>query len=216
MDNYEILKNDEALNNIIDSINKVNEDNLLACHGRYHTMFVVNMIEYVLKELGFSKNIIELGKIAGLLHDIGVITGKKGHALKSSIMCVQFLDKTNLSQENKEIIIHAIADHSIGKEITSPVGAALILVDKIDISKFRILELGKKDAWHNNLLNLEEVILKVKANKIIINYVVNDKFSKEKLLSEYKKKVTLPIKASKYLGCDCIFEINGKIDMDFI
>lgn len=34
MNNYDLLKNDKELNNIIDSINKINENNLLACHGR--------------------------------------------------------------------------------------------------------------------------------------------------------------------------------------
>lgn len=111
MNNYNLLKNDKELNNIIDSINKVNENNLLACHGRYHTTFVINTIEKLLSILNFEEDIIELGKIAGLLHDIGTIEGKKGHAYRSSEMCIHFLDKTKLSQENKDTIIHAIEDH---------------------------------------------------------------------------------------------------------
>ena len=53
MNNYNLLKNDKELNNIIDSINKVNENNLLACHGRYHTTFVINTIEKLLSILNF-------------------------------------------------------------------------------------------------------------------------------------------------------------------
>ncbi len=34
MNNFDLLYNDKELNNIIDSINKVNENNLLTCHGR--------------------------------------------------------------------------------------------------------------------------------------------------------------------------------------
>ena len=211
MENYEILKKDEELNAIIDSINKVNESSLLACHGRYHTTFVINTIETLLSQLGFDKHIIELGKIAGLLHDIGTINGKKGHAFRSSEMCVPFLNKTNLSREDKDIIIHAIEDHSNGDNITSSVGAALLLADKINISKNRVLELGKQDHWHSNLLNIEETVLKVDGKNIIVNYIVNDKFSKEILLGELKKGITAPIKASKYLGYNCIFELNGNI-----
>lgn len=62
MQNYEILINNPELNEIIDSINEVNKNTLLACHGRYHTTFVVNTIEFILQELGYSKEIIELGK----------------------------------------------------------------------------------------------------------------------------------------------------------
>ena len=209
--NYDLLNNDKELNNIIDSINKVNEDNLLACHGRYHTTFVIKTIEKLLTKLNFGEDIIELGKIAGLLHDIGTIEGKKGHAHRSSEMCIHFLNKTRLSQESKDIIIHAIEDHSNGNEINSPVGAALLLADKIDISKDRVLELGKQDRWHNNLLNIEETILTVEDKNIIINYVVNDKFSKKILLEEWKKGITIPIKASNYFNYNCIFQLNGNI-----
>lgn len=209
MENYEILINDEELNIIIDSINKVNESSLLACHGRCHTMSVIDNIETLLTGLNFNSRIIELGKIASLLHDIGTIEGKKEHAKRSSEMCIQFLNKTNLSQDDKDIIIHAIEDHSNGDNITSPVGAALLLADKIDISKNRVLELGKQDQWHSNLLNIDKIVLKVDDKNIIINYIVNDKFSKEILLGEWSKGITAPIQASQYLGCNCIFQFNG-------
>lgn len=84
MNNYDLLNNDKELNNIIDSINKVNENILLACHGRYHITFVIKTIENLLTKLNFDEYIIELGKIAGLLHDIGIIEGKKGHEHRSS------------------------------------------------------------------------------------------------------------------------------------
>lgn len=135
MENFENLINNQELNEIIDSINEKNKETLLACHGRYHTTFVVNTIEIILKKLGYSDNVVELGKIAGLLHDIGTITGKKNHAIKSSEMCNKFLDTLTLSKEEKEIIIHAIEDYSNGNAINSPVGASLLLADKINISK---------------------------------------------------------------------------------
>lgn len=207
--NYDLLNNDKELNNIIDSINKVNANNLFACHGRYHTTFVIKNVENLLAKLGFNDAVIELGKIAALLHDIGAIKGKKGHAHRSSEMAVYFLDKTQLSQESKNIIIHAIDDHSNGNEINSPVGAALLLVDKIDISKDRVLELGKQDRWHSNWLNIEKNLLTVEEKNIIINRVVNDKFSKEILSEEWEKGRTMPVKASNYLGYKCIFQFNG-------
>lgn len=126
-------------------------------------------------------------------------------------MCIHFLEKTKLSQESKDIIIHAIEDHSNGNNIQSPVGAALLIADKIDISKNRVLELGKQDFWHSNLLNIEETILTVEDKKIIINYIVNDKFSKEILFSEWKKGFLIPIKACTYLGCECVYKINDEI-----
>lgn len=209
MENYDLLNNDKELNTIIDSINQTNSDTLFACHGRYHTTFVINTVETLLTSLHFKKDMIELGKIAALLHDIGTIEGKKGHAHRSSEMCIHFLEKTKLTKECKDIIIHAIDDHSNGNEITSPVGAALLLADKIDLSKNRVLELGKKDQWTSNLLNIEETILTVENKNIIINYIINDKFSRKIFLEELNKGMTSSIKASKYFGYNCIFQFNG-------
>lgn len=126
-------------------------------------------------------------------------------------MCIHFLNKTTLSQEDKDIIIHAIKDHSNCNDINNPIGAALTFADKIDISKNRVLELGKTDHWHRNWLNIEEVILTVEDKKIIVNYIVNDKFSKEILLEDWYKGIVVPNKASNYLGCRCIFQINGNM-----
>lgn len=39
---------------------------------------MINAIEKLLTSLNFDRKTIELGKIAGLLHDIGTIDGKKG------------------------------------------------------------------------------------------------------------------------------------------
>lgn len=210
MNNYAFLNNDVELNNIIDSINKVNEDYLLACHGRYHTTFVINTVERILTGLKFDNDVIELGKIAALLHDIGTINGKKGHAHRSSEMCIKFLDKTNLSQASKDIIIHAIYDHSNGDDLNSPIGAALLLADKINLSKDRVLELGKSDNSLSNFLNVEETILTVRNNDIIINYIANDKFSIEMFVKQWDKVINVSIKACDYLGCKCIFQFNGR------
>lgn len=210
MNNYSLLNNDVELNNIIDSINKVNEDYLLACHGRYHTTFVINIVEKILAGLKFDNEVIELGKIAALLHDIGTINGKKGHAHRSSEMCIKFLDKTNLSQASKNIIIHAIYDHSNGDDLNSPVGAALLLADKINLSKDRVLELGKSDNSLSNFLNVEETVLTVRNKDIIINYVANDKFSIEMFVKQWEKVINVSIRASDYLGCKCVFQINGR------
>lgn len=211
MRDFEILKKDIELNKIIDTINEINRGFLLNCHGRYHTMFVVNTISKILTELNYSDRIIELGMISGLLHDIGTIEGKKGHAIRSAEMCKKFLDKTYLSDIEKEIVYHSIEDHSNGINIVSPIGAALLIADKIDISKDRVTELGKKDNWHSNLLEIEKVNVIIKEQTIIIDYIVTPHFSIDILKSEWRKGILVPIKASKYLNCKCVFQINHQI-----
>ena len=185
--NYQKLYYDEELNHILDSINKINKDVLFACHGREHTMSVVNMVACILNQLGYDEHTIELGKIAGLLHDIGVIRGKKNHAKRSSEMASVYLDKIHLSVKDKGIIKSAILDHSKGENISSAIGASLLIADKIDVSDNRILPFGKKQS-HFFMKGIENITLTVENEEIGIEYQVNEKFNKEIFFQEHKYK----------------------------
>lgn len=232
---YEVLESDIKLNEILDNanyrlnelLNFVNETTgknyCGACHGRYHAMYVVKVIEHILRALSYDNNTVELGKIAGLLHDIGCTYGKKEHAWMSSNMCVEFLNKTNLAQEDKYIIFHAIQDHSNGNNINSVIGAALLIADKIDVSKNRgfyvkkdlknkglIIEedLNKKD----DLCEIEDIDIIILNNVITFNFITNGSFSKLKdiLLKTTMESFMKIEKGSKYLNCICVFKINGE------
>ena len=207
--NFHNLYADKKLNEIINTVNEVNKNTFMTCHGKYHVEFVIKTIEYILQSFHFNEEAIELGKIAGLFHDIGCISGKKDHAKTSSEMCIQFLDKTNLTNKNKDIIIQAVSDLSNGNNISSTAGAALLIADKINVSKDRVLPLGYNDRWHRNLCEIEEMGITVSDNIITINYITTDKFSKNILLEEWHKGILIPIKASKYFNCTCKFMING-------
>ena len=88
MVDYEKLCCDSNVNLLIDSINIVQNNDLIGCHGRYHTMFVVNTVAYILQSLFYDIRTIKLGKIAALLHDIGIIAGRKNHAQKSAALAI--------------------------------------------------------------------------------------------------------------------------------
>ena len=211
MDAYKNYCNDGDINKIIDTINEMHKGMFAACHGRYHAMFVVDMAEHILKSLSYDPRIIELGKIAALMHDIGNIAGRWNHARKSAALAAVFLDgSVDFSPEEKNMIVQAIEDHSTGKNISSAVGAALLIADKVDISKRRVLPSETIDAWHKNLLEIEDVDVHVSSKAIIINYITTEAFSKNLLVSEYTKGFSLPIKAANYLGCTCHFQFNGK------
>ena len=139
-DYYEHLCNASDINMVLDNINeifnKTYKNMFTACHGRYHAEFVVDTIEYTLKSLSYDSRIVELGKVAALLHDIGMITGRWEHARKSAVLSAVIFDGSDhLSSDEKKILISAIEDHSKGKNITNAVGAALLIADKVDWSK---------------------------------------------------------------------------------
>ena len=237
---YEILINDMELNYIIDnvnynmnhSINFVNGTSDInytyCCHGKHHTFFVVGLIEYILSALSYDAHTIELGKIAGLLHDIGCYYSRHDHARISASMCLYFVSKTNFNSNDLKIIEQAVLDHSTGTDINSAVGAALMIADKMtDANRANPVkadlirggfkneaELNKLDKYVNpSPVNKDFVQLNIKDRDIIFSYDVEG--NKEKFINEYliKKLTSAPFiltqKAAAYLKCNCIYQVNG-------
>lgn len=213
MDAYEKYYNDRDINEIIDTNNemldKMTDGAFRMCHGRYHTMFVVDTVEYILKSLSYDARTIELGKIAALLHDIGCIAGRWNHARKSAALATVFLDEPiHLLPEEVKMIIQAIEDHSDGKCISSAAGAALLIADKMDFSKNRCLPLKSTDAEYINDLKIDNVDICVSDKSITVNCVSTESFSKDLFKSTYTRYNVL-MNASEYLGCAFHFQFNG-------
>lgn len=214
MDRYERLYHSPEIAMILDNINevlnKVENGLLRGCHGRYHAMFVVDKVEYILKSLSFDSKTVELGKIAALLHDIGNIAGRRNHARKSAALAEVFLDDLkDLLPAEKEMIVQAIGDHSDGENIISPIGAALLLADKVDVSIRRRLHKEPIDNWYRNLLQIEDVDINTYGTEIIINFITTEVFSKEAFADGYRENFNLITKAAEYLGCTCNFQFDG-------
>jgi len=201
---YKQFYNKDTLK-ILDAINDM-WGYYVACHGRYHALFVADTVEYILKSLSYDKKTIELGKIAGLLHDIGCIVGRWNHASMSAAIVTVWLESTSLLPEEKNIILQAIENHSRGKTHSSAVDAALFIADKIDASKKRNLNPEPSHVRYSGLSTIDDVKINIKNDTITINYITTDKFSINKDNSPYN----LLVSAANYLGCTCHFHINGK------
>ena len=238
---YEILKNDKEINYILDNANYNMNHSInfvkgtsginycVACHGRHHTLFVAGVIEYILSALHYDAHTIELGKIAGLLHDIGNFYSRHDHAKISAYMCLHFVSKTNLNSNDLKIIEQAVLDHSTGTEIISAVGAALMIADKMTDIKRGIpvkadlkkggfdneAELNKYDSPNDvtHVYNIKDVEINIKNNDIIFNYFVEGDtklFINEYLLVRLTRTpFILTRKAVGFLECNCIYKVNG-------
>jgi len=217
MDTYEILFNDGDINVIIDStnemLNKMTNNAFTMCHGRYHAMFVVNTVERILKSLSYDLRFIELGKIAALLHDIGCITGRWNHAKKSAVLAEVFLSGSiQFLPEEINMIVQAIEDHSNGVRISSAMGAALLIADKVDFSRKRNLPSKNVDAGYQNNLEIESVEIDISEKVISINSITTKAFSIDIFKSGYTR-YNMVLKASEFLGCTCRFLFNDKEEM---
>ncbi len=108
-------------------------------HGMRHVTYVSHKTKQILHDLGFSERMVELGAIAGFLHDIGNMHNRKHHGVTGANIVFNELRQMGMDIEEVTTITTAIANHEeeIGEPI-SPLTAALILADKSDAHRTRV------------------------------------------------------------------------------
>ena len=60
-------------------------------HSFAHVKIVSDTVGYILSTLGFDEHTVELGKIAGYLHDIGNIVNRINHSQSGAIISFKIL-----------------------------------------------------------------------------------------------------------------------------
>lgn len=143
MNYQEIKKNEEVLA----YIRKGNADlGVLGFtdHSEAHTALVAERAAYILDKLGYSEHEKELVKIAGFMHDIGNFINRKNHAEYGGILANDILKQTDMSLEDRVIVVSAISNHdeSTGGA-KDPISAALIIADKTDVRRNRVRTVDK-------------------------------------------------------------------------
>ena len=109
-------------------------------HSNRHIGIVSKRTGEILQKLGFSERTIELGKIAGYLHDIGNCVNRVDHAHTGAILTYNILKEMGMSAEERTEIMMAIGNHDekTGTAV-SDISAALILADKSDVHRDRVV-----------------------------------------------------------------------------
>lgn len=108
-------------------------------HSFAHVCRVAETTGYILETLGFSERTVELGKIAGYLHDIGNLVNRVDHSQSGAIMAFRLLDQWGFDPEEISVIVTAIGNHDEGTGVpVNEVAAALILADKSDVRRTRV------------------------------------------------------------------------------
>lgn len=108
-------------------------------HGFRHVNYVSKVTEYVLRTLDYDERTVELGAIAGYLHDIGNMFNRKHHGISGAQIVYTELRRMGVPLDEICTITTAIANHEeeIGHAV-SPITAALILADKSDAHRTRV------------------------------------------------------------------------------
>lgn len=144
-------------------------------HSIRHVSIVSERASKVLEILGYSKERIEIAKIAGYMHDIGNCVNRVDHAHTGAILANQILKDIGMDVKHRTEIMIAIGNHDeqTGTAV-SDISAALILADKSDVHRDRVV--------NTNISTFD------KHDKV--NYAVtNSKFTMDK----EERKVTLDI-----------------------
>ncbi|MCL2096920.1 MAG: HD domain-containing protein [Oscillospiraceae bacterium] len=138
---FDIIKDDEKVRAYI----KAGDDALRALrfteHSFAHVYKTADTASSLLTELGYAERECELAKIAGLLHDIGNMVNRSGHALTGAVLAEGILSEYSMPYSETASVICAIGNHD--EETGRPVNiiaAALILADKSDVRRSRVTE----------------------------------------------------------------------------
>lgn len=145
-------------------------------HSARHTSIVSERAGKILQDLGYSKDRVELAKIAGYLHDIGNCVNRQDHAHTGAILAYNILKDMGMDVQSRTEIMTAIGNHdeATGTAV-SDISAALILADKSDVHRNRVVK--------TNIASFD------KHDKV--NYAVTDA---QVILNKQKRKIVLDIK----------------------
>ncbi len=110
-------------------------------HSKRHISIVSKRAGDILKALGYSEERIELAKIAGFLHDIGNCVNRLDHAQSGAILAYNILKEIGMNAKDRTDIMMAIGNHDEGTgTAVSDISAALILADKSDVHRNRVVK----------------------------------------------------------------------------
>lgn len=109
-------------------------------HSHRHISTVSKRAGDILEQLGYPERTVELARIAGYLHDIGNVVNRVDHAHSGAILSYNILKEMGMPLEECTEIMTAIGNHdeNTGTAV-SEISAALILADKSDVHRDRVI-----------------------------------------------------------------------------
>lgn len=110
-------------------------------HSKRHISIVSKRAGDILRALGYPEERIELAKIAGFLHDIGNCVNRLDHAQSGAILAYNILKEIGMNAKDRTEVMMAIGNHDEGTgTAVSDISAALILADKSDVHRNRVVK----------------------------------------------------------------------------
>lgn len=214
---YEQIRQDEAVKIYIRQADATLAALGYTEHSFAHVGRVAEIAGYVLETMGYPERTVELGKIAGYLHDIGNLVNRVEHSQSGAVMAFRLLDKMGFLAEEICTVVSAIGNHDEGTGVpVNPVAAALILADKSDVRRSRVRVTDIKDFDIHDRVNYSvtksELKINEKKTNVKLKLTVDTHFSPVMNYFEiFMNRMILCRKAAEALGLDFKLIINEQI-----
>ena len=174
-------------------------------HGHRHISIVSKRAGDILEKLGYPERTVELTRIGGYMHDIGNCVNRVDHAHTGAILAYNILKEMGMPIEEITEIMMAIGNHdeNTGTAV-SDISAALILADKSDVHRDRVVNKNLSTFDIHDRVNYAvtnaNLIMDEKERKVTLNLTIDTKISPVLDYFEIFMQRTMMCKyAAKYL-----------------
>ena len=184
-------------------------------HSEVHAALVAERAANILEILGYSKEEIELVKVAAFMHDIGNAINRSRHAEYGSLLANDILKETGMDRQERLTVVSAIAHHdeSTGGA-TDVISAALIIADKTDVRRNRVRQKPKANFDVHDRVNYAvtktDLIIDKDKKQISLNLEIDEKIcTMYEYFDIFLGRMLMCRKASELLGVTFRLMVNG-------
>lgn len=208
------VKSSDEVRALIDMQSKYLEILGYTEHGLRHVSYVCKTTANILRETGADDRLIELGEIAGWLHDVGNALSRTRHGLTGGMLSYGVLVRIGMDPAEAAHIANAIANHEEETGIAGDaLSAALILADKSDAHRSRINKRNYDEFDIHDRVNMsiKKNYLVVDRDKDVIRLVIimDSTSAPMEYLQIYLERMVMCETAATRLGYTFELVING-------
>lgn len=186
-------------------------------HGLRHASLVSTVTQGILMQLQATPRRAELGAIAGYIHDVGNLVGRRGHNSTGGAIALGLLQRLGMPPEEIVDVVTAIANHDEGDgEPVSDLSAALILADKADVHRSRVRNPNPATFDNHDRVNYaaRRSYVRVDAKRQVIAYdlTIETEALPGGVLDYFEiflPRMLMARKAAQFLKCQFEFNINN-------
>lgn len=212
----EDVRNNEKIKVLIKTANTVLEAMGYTEHGLRHVGYVSKTAGDILKTLDYDERTVELGAIAGWVHDVGNGINRHFHGLNGASMLYPILNEIGFPIEETAQILAAVGNHEADTGVpVSPISAALIIADKSDAHRTRV----RRKSYNVNDIH-DRVNYSIKKNDLrvddenrVIEYrlTMDSSSSVMEFMQIFMSRMVMCEKAAELLGCKFNIVINERL-----